>query len=118
MIAKLIHTFRSQIFGGETDNRRRHRRVVRRTLLTILKLDGDLSKVGEPIWAISSDFSKGGIGFTCKHRIDTMYVRVTINEDNQSMIGVVRHTRLIDEADGTHFVCIQFFDDYHAHNGG
>ena len=117
MIAKLIHTFRSRIFGSET-NRRRHRRVVRRTLLTILKLDDDLSKVGGPIWAISSDFSKGGIGFTCKHRIDSNYVRVTVNEDNHSVIGVVRHTRLIDESDGTYFVGIQFFDDYHAHNGG
>lgn len=118
LVLQLYHWCQYQLFGGDSKNRRQHRRVDRRTLLTVQQLDGDLSQFGPAIWAVSSDFSNGGIGFTCQQHVQGEYLRITVNEENYSVIGVVRHCRLIDESGQTYFVGIQFLEDYNAHNGG
>ena len=65
MVLKLLHAVRARFgFEGKPENRRRHRRFSRCTLLTIVPLDEDFSQMGSSIWGMSQDISRGGIGFT------------------------------------------------------
>lgn len=63
---------------------------------------------------MSSDISLKGIGFVCDETVTSNYVRISIVEDNFSAIGIVRHTRQVEEQ-GQHFVGVEFLDEYFCH---
>ena len=98
------------------ENRRRHQRFSRVTLLTIQFLDDDLSIIGQPFWGMSQDISESGIGFLSQTPITANYLRVTVVEDDYSAIAIVRHTRMFDESTSKYFVGVEFLDDYSCHD--
>ena len=106
----------SRFSSTAEDNRRRHNRVNRVTLLTIQPLDDDLSVIGTQFWGMSQDISESGIGFLSQTPITSNYLRITIVEDNSSAIAVVRHTRMFDESTSRYFVGVEFLDDYSCHD--
>ena len=115
MLSKIYDAVRICLGPTGADNRRRWTRRKRCTLLTLQELDDDLSMAGNAKWAMSQDISGMGIGFVCSNPIACNYIRVTVVEDNFSAIGIVRHSRLLNEDQTQYFVGVEFLDDYTCH---
>ena len=112
----LLALITSRFGQKRADNRRRHERYHRVALLTIQPLDDDLSVIGQQFWGMSQDISASGIGFISPTKIECNYLRVTVVEDNQSTIAVVRYCRPFDESSTRMFVGVEFLDDYSCHD--
>ena len=112
----LLETFFERVQWIGSKNRRRHGRRRRVTLLTIQALQDDLSATGTQMWGMSQNVSPLGIGFICESRIIDPYVRITIVEDNCSLIGLIRHGRVFDHASGKYFYGVEYLDDYSCHD--
>ena len=115
MLSKIYDAMRTCLSPTATDNRRRWTRRPRCTLLTLQELDDDFSMVGNVKWAMSRDINGMGIGFVCSEPIACNYIRVTVVEDDFSAIGIVRHSRLLNEEQQQYFVGVEFLDDYICH---
>ena len=61
---------------------------------------------------MSVDISAGGIGLECKDPLNANFLRVTICEDAQSYLAVVRHRR---ETETGWFVGIEFLEEADCH---
>ena len=99
---------------SNVENHRRSKRFKRCTLLTLQELDDDLSPIGQTKWAMSRDVNRHGIGFVSRDQIDSTYIRVTVVEDNFSVIGIVRHSRVLPGGEAL-FVGVEFLDDEFCH---
>jgi len=92
MLTELIH---SLISPWQGENRRRWRRCKRVTYVELQPLDADLVLSGKPVWGMTRDFSRHGIGLTTAYKLNCTYVKITVREDGYTGVAIIRHLRNI-----------------------
>jgi hypothetical protein len=94
------------------NSRRGNHRVPKRLSLNIQPLTDDFGPDGEPFLAISSDMSKRGMGFISDDPMAHDFVRITLLDEDVSVIAQVRHSTSIGTLYPLYLIGVEFLDEY------
>ena len=98
----------SQVLHNGGVEHRSFERISWRVGLKIQPLDSDFQPDGDPYCAISSDVSRGGIGFIYPERMLHEYLRITISDTSVSAIARVIHNTSIGTDEALYLVGTEF----------
>ena len=99
----------------DPDNcRRDNARLSKRLSLKIQPVDDNFFVDGEPIWAISSDISRRGMGFIIDDPMAHEYLRITLENEKVSVIAALRHCTSIGTTHPLYLIGVEFLDEYLA----
>ena len=97
---------------SDAKDTRSSNRYPKRLSLSIQPLDEDFLPDGEPFFAISSDMSKRGMGFILDEPMVHTHLRITLKDDNVSVIAELRHNTSIGIEYPMFLIGVEFLDEY------
>lgn len=89
--SRVFDLFLNQTLQQHGVDRRSFQRVNWRVMLHVVPLNEDFEPIGDSICAISSDISRGGIGFIYPEAIDYEFVRIHVADSSLSVVAKVAH---------------------------
>jgi hypothetical protein len=90
---------------------RSEQREPRSLSLEIQPLDDDFQPTGNPFWSVSRDVSVHGLGFLMPDQVEHRYLRISLFDNQSSVIAEVRHCSSIGSEYPLYLVGVLFLDD-------